>query len=109
MVRHGTLCTDEECGGYGKVPHVKMGNVEFCGRSLLESAKGAALRSSPPGHPVPPRVWYGITCLLIRDALGSVSDFVDWRGTANTSLIPNGERGTIAMGNLSNAMVLRIP
>jgi hypothetical protein len=58
---------------------------------------------------VPPRVWYGTTCVLIRDASGSVSELVEQRGTATTSWNPHGARGAIAMGNLSNAMVLRIP
>jgi hypothetical protein len=55
---------------------------------------------------VPPGVWYGTTCLLIKNTLESVSDLVERRGTANTSLIPPGARGAIAMGYLSNATVL---
>jgi hypothetical protein len=55
---------------------------------------------------VPPRVWYGTACLLIRDASGSVSDLVERRGTVTTSWNLHGARGAIAMGNLSNAMVL---
>jgi hypothetical protein len=35
-----------------------------------------------------------------------VSDLVEQRGTTNTSFNPLGERGAIAMGILSNAMVL---
>jgi hypothetical protein len=55
---------------------------------------------------VPPNVWYGITCLQIRDTLGSVSDLVERRGTVNTSLILPGAGWAIAMGNLINAMIL---
>jgi hypothetical protein len=55
---------------------------------------------------VPPSVWYGITCLLIRNTLGSMSDLVEQRGMVNTSLIPSGATGANAMGNLSNATVL---
>jgi hypothetical protein len=55
---------------------------------------------------VPPSVWYGTTNLLIRDTLGCVSDLVEQRGTANMSFIPLDARGAIAMGNLTNAMVL---
>ena len=76
---------------------------------LLESAKDRFLGVDPLGQHVPPRVWYGTACLLIRDASGSVSDLVERRGTANTSLNLHGVRGAIAMGNLSNATVLRIP
>jgi hypothetical protein len=55
---------------------------------------------------VPPRVWYGTTCLLIRDASGSVSDLVEQRGTVTISWNPHGARGVIVMGNVSNATVL---
>jgi hypothetical protein len=54
-------------------------------------------------------VWYGTTYLLIRDTSGSMSDLAERRGDVNTSLILHGARGVIAMGNLSNAMVLQIP
>jgi hypothetical protein len=54
---------------------------------------------------VPPCVWYVTTCLLIRGALGSVSDLVEQRGTVSISLNPPGARGAISMGNLSNATV----
>jgi hypothetical protein len=52
---------------------------------------------------MPPSVWYGAACLLIRNTLASVSDLVERRGTATTSLILSGARGAIAMGNLNNA------
>jgi hypothetical protein len=58
---------------------------------------------------VPPSVWYGIACLQIRNTLLSVSDLVERGGTVNTSFNPPGARWAIAMGILSNAMVLRIP
>jgi hypothetical protein len=54
---------------------------------------------------VPPSVWYGTSSLLIRNISGSVSDLVEWRGTANTSLIPSSARGAIAMRILSNATI----
>jgi hypothetical protein len=31
---------------------------------------------------VPPRVWYGMTCLLIRNTIGSVSSSVEWEMTS---------------------------
>jgi hypothetical protein len=39
---------------------------------MLESAKDRVLGVDTPGQQVPPRVRYGMTCLLIRDAVGSV-------------------------------------
>jgi hypothetical protein len=40
---------------------------------LLESAKDRVIRVDTPGQHVPPCVRYGMTCLVIRDAVGSVS------------------------------------
>jgi hypothetical protein len=40
---------------------------------MLESGKDRVIGVDTPGQQVPPRVWYGTTCLLIRDAVGSVS------------------------------------
>jgi hypothetical protein len=40
---------------------------------MLESAKDQVIGVDTPGQQVPPRVRYEITCLLIRDAVGSVS------------------------------------
>jgi hypothetical protein len=76
---------------------------------LLESAKDLFLGVDPLGQHVSPSIWYGTTCLLIRNTLGSVSDLVEQRGTVNTSFNPPGARGAIAVGILSNATVLRIP
>jgi hypothetical protein len=39
---------------------------------MLESTKDRVIRVDTPGQQVPPRVLYGTTCLLIRDAVGSV-------------------------------------
>jgi hypothetical protein len=39
---------------------------------MLESAKDRILGIDTPGQQVPPRVWYGTTCLLIGDIVGSV-------------------------------------
>jgi hypothetical protein len=39
---------------------------------MLESAKDRVIGVDTPGQQVPPRVWYGMTCLLIRDAVRSV-------------------------------------
>jgi hypothetical protein len=39
---------------------------------MLKSAKGRVIGVDTPGQQVPPRVRYGMTCLLIRDVAGSV-------------------------------------
>jgi hypothetical protein len=39
---------------------------------MLESAKDRVIGVDTPGQQVPPRVWYGTACLLIRDVVGSV-------------------------------------
>jgi hypothetical protein len=36
---------------------------------MLESAKDQILGVDPPGQHVPPRVWYGTACLLIRNTI----------------------------------------
>jgi hypothetical protein len=56
------------CGDHGEV------------QSLLESAKDwfLGVDPSPPGEHVPPCVRYGMTYLLIRDVVGSVSCLNEW-------------------------------
>ena len=39
---------------------------------MLESAKDRVIGVDTPGQQVPPRVLYVMTCLLIRDDVGSV-------------------------------------
>jgi hypothetical protein len=39
---------------------------------MLEFAKDRIIGVDTPVQRVPPRVWYGTACLLIRDAVGSV-------------------------------------
>jgi hypothetical protein len=48
---------------------------------VLESAKDGVLGVDTPGQHVPPHVWYGITFLLIRNAIGRVSYSVEWELT----------------------------
>jgi hypothetical protein len=45
---------------------------------MLESAKDQILGVDTLGQHVPPRVWYGMTCLLIRNNIGCVSCSVEW-------------------------------
>jgi hypothetical protein len=39
---------------------------------MLESTKDRVLGVDTPGQQVPPCIWYGMACLLIRDVVGSV-------------------------------------
>jgi hypothetical protein len=48
---------------------------------MLESAKDQILGVDTPGQHVPPHVWYGMACLLIRDAVGSVPCSDEWELT----------------------------
>jgi hypothetical protein len=45
---------------------------------MLESAKDRILGVDTPGQHVPPCVQYGMTCLLIRCAIGGVLCSVKW-------------------------------
>jgi hypothetical protein len=45
---------------------------------MLESAKYRILEVDTPGQHVPPRIRYGMACLLIRYAMGCVSCLVEW-------------------------------
>jgi hypothetical protein len=45
---------------------------------MFESAKDQILRVDPLGQHVPPRVRYGMTCLLIMYVIGCVSCSVEW-------------------------------
>jgi hypothetical protein len=45
---------------------------------MLESAMDRILGVDSPGQYVPPHVRYGMTCLLIRYAIGCVSCLVEW-------------------------------
>jgi hypothetical protein len=48
---------------------------------MLESAKDQVLGVDTPGQQVPPRVWYGTTCLLIGDVVGCESCSAVWGKT----------------------------
>jgi hypothetical protein len=45
---------------------------------MLKFAKDRVLEVETTGQQVPPCVWYGMACLLIRDAVGSMPCSVDW-------------------------------
>jgi hypothetical protein len=44
---------------------------------------------------MPPRVWYGMACLLISDAVGSVPCSDEWEIGVVTNLGSHGERGVV--------------
>jgi hypothetical protein len=48
---------------------------------VLESAKDRVIGVDTPGQQVPPRVWYGMACLLIRDTVRSVPCSVSYPGS----------------------------
>jgi hypothetical protein len=82
-----------ECRGLSKVWY----GGEGCGLDglwliLLKSAKNQFLVVDPQEN-----IWH------------HVSDMVEWRGTANVSSVTHDAKGAIAMGNLSNVMILWIP
>jgi hypothetical protein len=62
---------------------------------VLEYAKDRVLGVDTPGQQVPPRVQYGMTCLLIRDVVGSVPCSVEWEIDIVTHLGSHGARGVM--------------
>jgi hypothetical protein len=48
---------------------------------MLEFVKDRILGVDTPGQQVPPHVRYGMTCLLIRNAVGSVPCSDEWELT----------------------------
>jgi hypothetical protein len=61
----------------------------------LESAKDRVLGVDTPGQQVPPHVWYGMACLLIRDAVGGVPCSVEWEIGVVICLGSHGARGVM--------------
>jgi hypothetical protein len=61
---------------------------------MLESAKDRVIVDTP-GQQVPPRVQYGMTCLLIRDAVGSVPCSYEWEFSVVTRPGSHGERWVV--------------
>jgi hypothetical protein len=62
---------------------------------MLESAKYRVLGVDTPGQQVSSRVRYGMTCLLIRDVVGSVPCSVEWEIDIVTHLDSHGVRGVV--------------
>jgi hypothetical protein len=62
---------------------------------MLESANGQVIGVDTPEQQVPPRVWYGTTCLLIRDVVGSVPCSDEWEFGVVTCPGSDGARGAM--------------
>jgi hypothetical protein len=62
---------------------------------MLESAKDRVIGVDTPGQQEPPRVRYGMACLLIRDAVGSVPYSNEWEIDIVTHLGSHGARGAM--------------
>jgi hypothetical protein len=61
----------------------------------LESAKDRVIGVDTPGQQVPPRVRYGMPCLLIRDAVESVPCSDEWEFGVVTRPGLHGARGVV--------------
>jgi hypothetical protein len=68
---------------------------------LLKSAKDSFLGVEIPEQPVPPRVRYGTTCLLTRNAICSESCSVAWGKAQDMTWIHMVHEGPKVRGNLS--------
>jgi hypothetical protein len=64
---------------------------------MLESAKDRVIEVDTPGQQVSSRVWYGTTCLLIRDVVGSVPCSDEWEIDVVTRLGSHGARGVVVL------------
>jgi hypothetical protein len=62
---------------------------------MLESAKDQVIGVDAPGQQVPPRVRYGMACLLIRDAMESVTCSDEWQFGVVTRLGSHSARGAM--------------
>jgi hypothetical protein len=70
---------------------------------LLKSAKDRFLGVDTLEQPVPSRLRYGTTCLLIRNTIGSMSCSVEWGIAQCLAWDPQGARGPEVRGNFSTA------
>jgi ABC-type dipeptide/oligopeptide/nickel transport system permease subunit len=78
-VEMGFVPSKDRCCGLSKVGTVEtVGFRQVMWLVMLKSAKDQILGVDTLGQHVPPRVWYGAICLLIRYAIGCVSCSVEW-------------------------------
>jgi hypothetical protein len=80
---------------FGMVETVRVRQVMWF--VMLESAKDRVIGVDTSGQQVPPCVWYGTACLLIRDAVGSVSCSDEWEIGVVTRPGSHGERGVMVL------------
>jgi hypothetical protein len=64
---------------------------------MFESAKDRVIGVDTADLQVLPCVWYGMTCLLIRDAVGSVHCLDDWEIGVVTRLGSHGVKGVMVL------------
>jgi hypothetical protein len=121
FVREGLLSDEmwcdhceDRCCGLSKVGIMEMvGFHQVMWLVMLKSSKDWILGVDTPGQHVPPRIRYGIACLLIRNTICCVSCSVEW-GWHHTfwsvfvTYIVNYlnhivQEGTLCVGNLSTA------
>jgi hypothetical protein len=62
---------------------------------MLKSAKDRVIGVDTLGQQMSPCVQYGMTCLLIRDAVGSVPYSDEWEFGVVTHLGSHGARGVV--------------
>jgi hypothetical protein len=76
------MCFDhgeDRCCGLSKVGMMEtVGFRQVMWFVMFESGKDQIIGVDTPGQHVPPHVWYRMTCLLIRYAIGCVSCLVEW-------------------------------
>jgi hypothetical protein len=81
------------CARFGMVETVGTHQVMWF--VMIESAKDRLIGVDTPGQHVPPRVCYGMACLLIRDVVGSVPCSDEWKISVVTRLGSHGARGAV--------------
>jgi hypothetical protein len=64
---------------------------------MLKSAKDRVIGVDTLGQQVSPRVWYRMTWLLIRDAVGSVPYSDEWEIGVVTRLGSHGATGVVVL------------
>jgi hypothetical protein len=64
---------------------------------MLKSAKVRVIGVENPGQQVPPHIRYVTTCLLIRDAVGSVPCSDEWEISIVTRLGSHGAREVVVL------------
>jgi hypothetical protein len=64
---------------------------------MLESAMDQVLGVDTLGQHVPPRVWYGTACLLIKNVVGNVPFSDEWEIGVVTHPGSHGAKGAVVL------------